>query len=83
MVFGSRGYLSDVGQLGGITDCFLIITRGPFNSQMDLEEAGLEIHDVDSNANSITWASEKVKDLQQNHPNTCNQGVDLWVGESL
>ena len=83
MVFGSQGYFAEIGQLGGTSDCFLVVTRGPFNSKMDLQEAGLEIHDVHSNASSIIWASEKVKDLQQEHPETCKHGVDLWIGEAL
>jgi len=80
MVFGYSGYLPEIGNVGGETNCFLVITRGPFNSRMNLLSSGLEIHDIGTNANSLVWASQKVADLQKSNPDTCGQRIDLWVG---
>jgi hypothetical protein len=79
LIAGYAGNLPSIGQMGGASHCFLLITRGPFTSKMDLLSAGVETHELAPNADTLTWAAQKVNDLKAAN-SSCAQGVDLWVG---
>jgi len=70
---------SKIGALGGGSNCYVVITRGPISGKIDLLASGLEIHDVDSSAKALEWAAQKVQELKALHQ-SCSQEVDLWVG---
>lgn len=84
IIHGSAARLTDVpraGPIGSPTNCFLIMTRGPFNSHIDLQTAAVEIHNIDAAANTLHWAAVKVEDMKAANPQTCGQGVDVWIGK--
>jgi len=80
LIAGYAGNLPETGSMGGPTHCFLLITRGPFTSKIDLLAAGVEVHEVAPNADTLTWAAEKVNDLKLANPTSCANDVDVWVG---
>jgi uncharacterized protein YraI len=84
IVHGSKARLPDdvpdAGIIGRPNNCFLLMTRGPFSSTIDLFEAKLEIHDADSNADTLVWAAQKAHDMRAMYTETCAQGMDIWVG---
>ncbi len=81
LVSGYSGHLNvaSVGDVGQNTHCFLLITRGPFNSTMDLLSSSIEIHSVTQEANSLTWTAEKSWAMKTSVP-ACANGIDVWVG---
>jgi hypothetical protein len=79
MIAGFQANLAEIGELGGGSDCYLLITRGPISGRIDLLSSGLEIHNVRSSAETLEWAAQKVQDLKTTYA-SCAQEVDLWVG---
>jgi hypothetical protein len=79
IIAGFEANFAEIGQLGGASDCYLLITRGPMNGKIDLLASGLEIHNVRSSARTFEWAAQKVHDLKLSNT-ACAQDVDLWVG---
>lgn len=79
LIAGYSGRLQQTGEMGGATHCFLLITRGEFNATIDLLAAGVEVHDVTPEANSLVWAAQKAKELRGAN-STCAQEIDIWIG---
>lgn len=70
----------DIGVIGGSSHCFLLMTRGPFSSTIDLKTAAVEVHDADLEAITLVWAAQKVEDMKKDFP-TCMQEMDIWIGQ--
>jgi hypothetical protein len=90
LIFGDRGNVPSIGDVGGSTTCYLIVSRGPmiWTTQPKDGEFGLiswpvrskfELFDVDASANVYAWAAAKVEALKTAYPLTCAKGVDLWI----
>lgn len=80
LVYGSMAVLQPIGEIGTDTSCFLVASRGPNAFIIDLMSAQIEVYDVESIANSLAWAAQKVKVLKEIYPSTCGKGIDVVVG---
>jgi hypothetical protein len=80
-VSGARGYMQDIGAMGEPNNCFVLVTRGPYDADIDAQSAGMSIHRVTPAATSLEWASREAEGVAASSPATCGYGVDVWVGQ--
>jgi hypothetical protein len=81
VVSGATGYIRDIGPIGDPNNCFVLVTRGPFDADIDAQSAGMSIHRVTNVATSLEWASRDAAGVAASSPATCGAGVDVWVGQ--
>jgi hypothetical protein len=84
MIEGGRGILlSSNTEVGGVHNCFVLVTQGPFDERMLLVDARVEVWNANGFAHADKWATEKAKALGEDpaHEDTCAQGIDVWIGQ--